>query len=523
MRANRLHQPYSDALLRHVDGGTVRGATVGNIDSWRGIPYAAPPTGMRRFRAPDSVQPWQGVRDATHFGPIAVQAGRSLLAGAASVGSAAEDCLTINVQAPHGLAGTAHPLPVMVFIHGGGYSAGSSRDFSGQGEGFIRDGGVIYVSFNYRLGALGYLDFTRYSTHRRPLERNLGLRDQIAALTWVRNNIDVFGGDPGNVTVFGESAGANAVTTLMTAPSAGGLFARAIAQSSPPDAVYSPDLTREWAAEFVEILAGQLRIPLGRDDTDAVNALLTRSDALSLVRACLVLQAQTPETYPGLFCLAPVVDGDVLPEPSLAAFRAGRAHRIPLIIGTNEREGSIFHGRIDILPHSPRRIRALFEDAPESARPTMRAAYPALPARRDADDFGGDYGFWYPSTRVADFHSRFADVWAYRFDFAPALVKLVGLNATHGLEMFALFDRVDVPLARAMTSIGGRSAYSAAGARMRTNWIGFARDGKPADSWPSYTETDRLTWIIDATDRVEHDPRSARRVAWDAFLPRLAG
>ncbi len=143
-----------------------------------------------------------------------------------------EDCLTLNVIAP--ITGSAVPRPVMVYIHGGAYAFGSSREMPDQGEGLVHDGGIVFVNLNYRLGALGYLDFSRYSTPERPVESNLGLRDQLAALEWVRDNIAAFGGDPDNVTLFGESAGGNAVTTMMAVPAARGLFARAIAESSPP-------------------------------------------------------------------------------------------------------------------------------------------------------------------------------------------------------------------------------------------------------------------------------------------------
>jgi para-nitrobenzyl esterase len=206
----------------------------------------------------------------------------------------------------------------------------------------------------------------------------------------------------------------------------------------------------------------------------------------------------------------------------MAAFRSGRAHRVPLIIGTNAREGSLFRGRIDIIPRSPSRIQALFQQAPESARALIHTAYPGLPSPRDAADFGGDYGFWYPSTRVADLHSRYAPVWAYRFDVAPTVLKLVGLDATHGVEMYTLFDQLDDPIARVITSLGGRRPYASAGARMRANWVRFADSGAPLASWPRYTAAKRSTLIIDAADRVEDDPRSQRRRAWDEFLPHLA-
>jgi para-nitrobenzyl esterase len=453
---------------------------------------------------------------------MSAQLRRARFGGARSTEGSGEDCLTINVHAPSRRPAGRPELPVMVFIHGGGYSGGSSRDFSEHGDAFIRTSPVVYVSFNYRLGPLGYLDFSRYSTTAQPFDSNLGLRDQIMALRWVRDNIAAFGGDPGNVTIFGESAGANAITTLMATPTAGGLFHRAIVQSAPPEAVYFPDATAEWASEFVAVLSDRLGLAIDENDVSSVSHLLSTVEVDDLIQACSVLQAKTPDAHPGTFCLAPVVDGALLPEHPMAAFQSGHAHRVPLIIGTNAREGSIFRGRMDITPRSPSRIHALFEDAPQSAWGPMHAAYPGLPAPRDATDFGGDYGFWYPSTRVADFHSRYAPVWAYRFDVAPTALKLVGLDATHGLEMYTLFDQLDAPIARVFTSLGGRRAYASAGGRMRANWVRFAATGAPTSSWPRYSTPTRSTLIIDAPDRVENDPRSQRRLAWDGFLPHLA-
>lgn len=157
------------ALDIKVTGGIVRGVTENGIMAWRGIPYAAPPVGALRFRAPRPVVAWAGVRDASRFGDVAPQLYRGQFRGVAPVVPSSEDCLSINVLAARSAAVARVPLPVMVFIHGGGYSVGSSRDFTGQGASFVRSGKVIYVSFNYRLGALGYLHFTRYSTRRRPI------------------------------------------------------------------------------------------------------------------------------------------------------------------------------------------------------------------------------------------------------------------------------------------------------------------------------------------------------------------
>jgi para-nitrobenzyl esterase len=427
-----------------------------------------------------------------------------------------EDCLTLNVIRPADFNSSVR-LPVMVFIHGGGYSAGSSRDFTGQGESFVRGGQVVYVSFNYRLGALGYLDFSRYSTLARPIDANLGLRDQVAVLRWVRANIRAFGGDPRNVTLFGESAGGNAVTTLFAVPAARSLFARGIAQSSPANAVYSREVGAHWASEFVEIL-GRRTLTVPSNDDEIVE-LLTATPAPELVSAALTLQARVPGNEPGTFPLAPIVDGGFLPRHPVEAFRMGRAHRVPLIIGTNDREGSVFRGRIDILPRSPSRIASLFERAPETARAELSTCYPGLPNGRAASDFGGDYAFWYPSVMVADFHSRYAPVFSYRFDVAPRLLRLVGLDATHGIEMFALFDQRDDRFTRAITVLGGRGPFTEAGNRMRDSWLRFARSGKPDPNWPRYNEQLRRTRIIGEPDRIESDPRGDRRRAWVAFLP----
>jgi para-nitrobenzyl esterase len=460
------------------------------------------------------------VRDATAFGPVAMQSRNGNFIGTSRSTPMSEDCLTINVlraDAP------GEELPVMVFIHGGAYSVGSSAEHPRNGEALVREGGVVFVSFNYRLGALGYLDLTRYSTPERPIESNLGLRDQVAALEWVRENIASFGGDPGNVTLFGESAGGNAVTTLMATPAAHGLFARAIAQSSPANAIYLPEMTAVWAEEFAELLMEAIDTD-GVESTsdDSAGRLLVGASADELVDAAVTLTLATPDAHPGTIVLSPVIDGDVLPERPLDAFKEGRAARVPLIIGTNDREGSLFTGRLDILATTPKRIRAIFARTKKKSRKAIKAEYPGLPAQRAAADFGGDYAFWYPTVKLAERHSRFAPVHFYRFDIAPRLVRLAGFDATHGLDLFAIFDRLDGPFGRLMTILGGRRAFKAAAKRMRAHWLSFAHDGRvdPA-AWPPYDETERLTLVIAPVDRIEADPRASRRLAWQAFVPHV--
>ncbi|MFO7689626.1 MAG: carboxylesterase/lipase family protein [Cryobacterium sp.] len=501
-----------------VSEGQLRGIRERGVRAWRGIPYAAAPVRELRFRAPRPPEPWNGVRDASEWGPVAPQSHRGQFIGAHPGIPQSENCLNLNVIAPDAPGATLRP--VMVFIHGGAYSVGSSREVPRQGEGLVRRGGIVYVSLNYRLGALGYLDFTRYSTAERPIESNLGLRDQVAALVWIRRNIEVFGGDPDAVTLFGESAGGNAVTTLMTVPAAAGLFHRAIAQSAPPNAVYPPHLTAIWAEEFVNDLAAAAGEAVPAASESAVRLLL-EAHTPALAAATTALTRRTPDEHPGTIPLCPVIDGDFLPERPLDAFRDGRAHRVPLIIGTNAREGSLFSGRIDILATTPTRMRAVFRKTKKKARKALKAQYPGIPALRPALDFGGDYSFWYPSVKVGERHSRYAPVYFYRFDAAPRLVRLMGLDATHGLELFPLFDRLDGWFGRGMTVLGGRRAFQRIGARMQRWWLSFAATGVPDAAWPRYREETRATLIIDADDRVEQDPRGARRLAWGAFVPHL--
>ena len=520
-RTGRPRRPAAPVTEVRVATGLLRGVAERGVLAWRGIPYAAPPVGPLRFRAPQPAEPWPGVRDASEAGPVAPQLHRGQFIGAHPSIPQSEDCLSLTVLAPDAPIDLGSPRPVMVFIHGGAYSVGSSREVPHQGEGLVRSGGIIYVGLNYRLGALGYLDFTRYSTPERPFESNLGLRDQVAALRWVRDNIRAFGGDPDAVTLFGESAGGNAVTTLMTVPAAAGLFQRAIAQSAPPNAVYPPSLSAAWAGDFVEILAGmETDGGPAAEDVDAASLLLG-ADPLTLAAATAVLTSLAPDAHPGTIPLCPVIDGDFLPERPLDAFRDGRAHRVPLIIGTNAREGSLFSGRIDILASTPTRIRAIFKKTKKKARKALKGQYPGLPEQRAALDFGGDYTFWYPSVKVGERHSRYAPVHFYRFDASPRLVRLMGLDATHGLEMFPLFDRLDGWFGRGMTMLGGRRAFQEIGARMQGWWTAFATTGVPDAAWPRYDESDRMTLIIDAVDRVESDPFGERREAWGAFVPHV--
>jgi para-nitrobenzyl esterase len=498
----------SDLEVR-TGAGVVRGVAVGSdLRVWRGIPYAASTAGEGRFRAPRPPEPWSGVRDASAVGPVPPQTrSRFPVSGnAAQSWPMGEDCLAVSVVAP---SAPAAPRPVMVWIHGGSFMTGSASVPGYGGHALVRAGDVVHVAVNYRLGALGFLDFTRYSTPERPLASNLGIRDQVAALEWVRDNIATFGGDPGNVTIYGESAGGIAVTTLLALPSARGLFHRAIAQSSAPGTAYGPARTAGWAAQFVGLL--------GADEKDAATALLT-ADTDALVRAATTLDGWANEATPGVLCFAPVVDGEVLPAHPIDAAVAGTTHEVPLLIGTNEREATFFaRTGSNALPTVPARIDRLFASTDPPAKDRVLAAYPGYPGRHAVEQIAGDHGFWWPSVRVAEGHSRTAPTFMYRYDLAPRLARLTGFGATHAAELVPVLGWADAAPGRALTALGGRAALRAVSARMQEHWTHFARHGTPAPGWPAYDAERRRTLIIDETDRVEADPRGERRRAWTGF------
>lgn len=490
--------------------GILEGKPVGDLLTWRGIPYAAPPVGPLRLRAPQPVEPWKGVRDATEWGNASVQHKRGTMLSVGKYQPSSEDCLTLNVLVPKRPSST--PRPVMVFIHGGAYTLGTSATPLYGGGSLVRrslqdSDGIVYVSINYRLGVLGYLDLTQFSTPTRQFDSNLGLRDQVAALEWVQLNISQFGGDPENVTIFGESAGGNAVTTLLATPAAEGLFRQAISESSAPGLVATQERATEWARQFVGLLG---------DDGNAAQTLDT-AGVTSLGKAGNGLAVSVLKSTPGLHPFGPVVDGDYLPKNPLDAYLDGSAHAVPLIIGTNGREGTLFPKVLDALPTNPERIDKLFSLTEPGAKDVVTEAYPGYPSESTAIDIGGDFTFWKPSLEVAELHSRRAPTYSYRFDFAPRVMKWLGLDATHGFELFAVFGINETAFGKVMTIPGGRHAFAEVTENVQSQWLHFARTGSPLSTWPKYDENARETMIFDARTRVQRDPRRDRRQAWEGY------
>lgn len=443
-----------------ADGGRPRAGTVegrweaGGTAVFRGVPYAAPPTGALAFAAPRPPEPWDGVRDAGAFGPTAPKVPyegpyAALLSDPEIPG---EDCLTVNVWTPE--PGPGARLPVMVWLHGGAHARGSSAVPVYDGSAFARDG-VVLVSVNFRLGVLGYGLFPDAPANR-------GLLDQIAALEWVRDNIGAFGGDPARVTVFGESAGAISVGALLAAPRAEGLFARAVLQSGAPEA-----LPREHVRAMVRRMASLLKVPATAAAFEGAGlpALLAAQRA--------VLRRSSPVLGGPAFGL--VTDPGTLPQDPL---EAATASALPLLVGWTSQEHRLWlapTGAVPLLDRLGPLTVALGRLRSGKDRAAVRALRAALPGAGPADLAGHlltDRLLRDPLRRLAGAR-RAAPSHLYEFAW-PSGVP--GLGACHALELGFVFDTLGVPES---AWLAGPEAPQALADEMHAAWVRFAVTGDP--------------------------------------------
>jgi para-nitrobenzyl esterase len=485
--------------------GTVEGFTRDGVHRWRSIPYARPPVGALRFRAPRPAEPWRGVRYCHGFTKCAPQERRYAMLGVGKFQPIGEDCLTLNVVAPE--APENESLPVMVFVHGGGYILGSSATPIYDGVALARRG-CVYVSVNYRLGALGCLDLSALSTKDVALESNLFLRDIVLALRWVKDNIGAFGGDPDNVTVFGESAGAHAVAALLAAPDAKGLFAQAISESPASGMTRSSEVAAEFAARFATLL--------GAPKQDATHALMKASPA-ELVAAQNRLIEDGVRDMLGAFPIGPVFGDDYLPLDPVEAMRQGKAHRVPLIVGTNAEEGRLFTRWLQLLPTTEPMIEAMLAEVEPAARERITGAYPDYPERSACIRLGGDFAFSSAAWEIAEAHGRHAPAYLYRYDYAPRVLRWSGLGATHATELLAVFGVYRTKLGALLTAPVDRRSALRVTNEVQRRWGAFSRTGNPGDDWPVYTDADRAVMVFDRKSHLEFDPHPERRIAWEGF------
>lgn len=434
--------------------GRAQGLAGDGVETFKGLPYAAAPTGPLRWRAPQAAAAWDGVRDAAQPGPACIQKRGSSLEGGGDPGVTSEDCLTLNVTTPRASRDVKHP--VMVWIHGGAFVLGAGHLAVYDGSALARQG-VVVVSLNYRLGPLGFMVHPALEAeHRGAAPANFGLLDQIAALKWVRENIAALGGDAGRVTIFGESAGGQSVLALMASPAARGLFHGTIAQSAygipshPRDKARATGVRLATAFGLDRASATQLRAIPAERFADLPDATLALAPSL-------------------------VVGDAALPRSIVQTFRAGQQARVPLVIGSNSDEATVaaaFGLRGEAI------IRQL-----GVGKRFVQPHYPEV--RHDDEELGRqvvrDAVFTSYARRITLLHRRHAPAWRYYFSRLPERAPAGTLGVPHGGEVPVVFGSGDVCRCLAVPLSDADRAASAA---VMARWTRFAARGEPGAGWP---------------------------------------
>jgi para-nitrobenzyl esterase len=487
-----------------IDGGLIRGAGAAGVYSFRGLPYAAPPTGNLRWRPPQPASSWSGIRDATQFGPSCPQA--QAFNPFLPPGTISEDCLNLNVYTPTLRSGSDRP--VLVWIHGGGLVQDGGRNYDGTK---LAAAGTVVVTINYRLGALGFLAHPALASRPGGAAGNYGLMDQQAALRWVQRNIARFGGDPHNVTIAGQSAGGLSVLAQMVSPGARGLFQKAIVQSGTFALNQQPLAAAEAAGETFAQSVGCA------DQTAACLRSVPVSDLVSNFGV----------EIPG------VVDGSVLTQPIGTALARGQFARVPVINGITHDEELIFVAGLGItvsqgtniplagpaadpanyqaniaqaLGVSAERAAAIAAEYPLSAYPSPVVAFSLLVS---------DASFACPALQVDRWTAaRGVPTYAYQFNDDNAPVNIVGASlglSTHGTELPYLFDQPNAPFPAMLNP-----DQQALAASMRTDWASFAGTGNPSSRalpWPSFNGT-RVLSLVPLQSQVTTDFATAHHCSF---------
>ncbi|HEY0436854.1 MAG TPA: carboxylesterase family protein [Phenylobacterium sp.] len=512
--AGRLTTP-PDAVVE-TRSGKVRGCVRDGVYTFKGIPYAADTGGAARFLPARPMAAWTGARPALSYGPCCPQAVRGGWRSDETAfiydwddGFPGEDCLRLNIWSA-GLTGKARP--VFVWIHGGGYEAGSSQELPAyHGERFARRGDLVFVSLNHRLGPFGFLDLSQIAGAPYAASGNAGQLDLVAALEWVRANIAAFGGDPGNVTIAGQSGGGAKVSTLMAMPAAKGLFHKAIVESGSLLNVGDRGYTRSLAEATLKAL----------DIAPGDVGKLASVPAAALVGAGDKAKAAMPKGPAGTINLgwAPVADGTAIPGPTWAHGAPAQSANIPMIIGSNlnELSPSLSNAAAEDMDEAAGRATAAGAGAPAGAWDVFRAADPKARPVEIASRIVSAR-FRVPAVAQAQTKARqgAAPAWLYRFDYNPKTVLDGRVRAFHCAEMAYAYDNVDPCL----NATGGTAAARALSAQMADAWIAFIRTGDPNHKglahWPPVSATATPNMLFDTVCRVAEDPDKAERAALKA-------
>jgi para-nitrobenzyl esterase len=490
---------------------------------FKGVPFAAAPDGARRWLPPERPAKWTGVRDARRFGAVAHQnpVTNQALAAMKIDQAHSEDCLNLNVWTP-GLDGARRP--VMVWIHGGGFTIGAGSQEIYNGSVLARRGDVIIVTINYRLGPLGFLRLNDVTNGRIPSSGNEGLLDQIAALQWVRDNIAEFGGDPDNVTIFGESAGGMSVGALLAMPSARGLFHKAIAQSGSCDTVSSIARANRTAERVLS------KLNVSPDDADAIRAI----PVAQLLTGVFGADGKTPDRAFGM-AYQPVVDGAVIPRELIEMVAQGSAAGVAVMVGSNLEEWKLFSAmdpsaqKLDqagLVARMSKRLTAEFAGSVIATYERARASAGASISPPELfSAIETDRVFRMPGVRLAEIHGR-SERRTYNYLFtwrSPAMRGALG--SCHALELGFVFGTNHLAGMRRFAGEGPSAEKLAS--EMQDAWLAFARNGDPScgtiGAWPGYTEARRATMLLGEISTIADAPFEEERRAWDQVTSGILG
>ncbi|HEY1710897.1 MAG TPA: carboxylesterase/lipase family protein [Rhizomicrobium sp.] len=486
--------------------GKLQGYRDGDVLRFAGIPFAK----AERWQMPQAGDAWSGTYDATQFRAVAIQDPKQIDILKGPVEPLSEECLFLNVWTP---ACDGGKRPVMVWIHGGGFVTGSGYIGAYEGTHLAARGDVVVVTINYRLGAFGFLNLRDATDGKLPGTGAEGIADQIAALNWVHDNIAAFGGDAANVTIFGESAGSGSVCALLAAPSAKGLFHKAICESGAAHLGTAREKSAVTAKTFLQ--------KLGCAD-DPARALELSSEALFKAQREIETESAGRAGLP----FGPTADGDVLPVRAIDAIRNGSAKDVSLIAGTTRDETKLmFAFSQQFREQSADALRKRMNEwVGEEHAGTTLAAYGAQSPYEIATAVITDNVFWYPTVKLLEAQSAFAPSYGYRIDWpSPMMGGIVG--AGHVIEVGFVFGTYARPEVKDFFGTGpDADALSAA---MMDSWLAFAKSGNPTTpklDWPRYDANRRATMIFgDGAPHVENDPNAARRKAWDAIGDKRIG
>lgn len=489
------------AAVVETKQGQLQGTEEKGVAVWRGIPYAKAPVGELRFRAPQAPEKWEGIKQATEFGPIASQMKSNL----GTEGAQGEDCLSLNIWSP---AADGKKRPVMFWIHGGGFVIGAGSSDLYNGAYMAKNGDVVVVTINYRLGPLGFLYFK--DSKNKQFENNLGIRDQIAALKWVRENIAAFGGDPEQITIFGESAGGTSVETLLSAASAKGMFKKAIIESGPPAIIWSPAIAESVTTKYLSIL-GVSPDNLQKLKTIPVDTLKAAEDVL--------LNYMVKETNQKVF--SPTVDGEILTDNIFKCMNPTMGGDVPVMIGTNKHEATMFASKkLKMAPRTSKALEKYFDEVTsEDSKKKVLAGYQNYPHTSGVIDILTDAIFRIPAVRLAECRSMYAPVYMYRFEWSSFALNVAGLKSFHGLELPFVFHCTEGKTGKLLKLIATKKTINRLSGEMQQAWVNFARYGNPngtgEEKWKPYTADSRNTMIFNRKSKLVVDPDAKQRQAWE--------